>query len=397
MSVEKRNFWTFMFVSAFFGVAIGLYDFALPYYMKERGISYEGMGFIFAISFFFVFFLQIYSARLSDLSGRKPFYSLSLFFSSIFNFLTPLSARISLLTLLKTLRETAAAIQDTIGSVILYESVSRQRYLFLIGRTAGLNFLFQGAGIFAAGILMVRSYNLPFFFAGGVIFLAFLVFEIGLVEKKVEEAAPTLQGNFSPLNPLNKELVLLTLSGFFANLGVSLSHTQMMPLFFSVKYGVSESWVAILLALHRVSFGLPMIFTGNWLKGKWLRTENLKWLYILFLGLQDMAISATAFMPTFVWASCVWLIHDMIGASVWSPVRSTLLQYFSRDETRAFQIATVGALSNIGWVIGPVIAGYLANIDISLPFFMSGAIAFLGIFPIMFLEGKKREYTIEVG
>lgn len=383
MSIENRNFWTLMFVSGFFGIAIGLYDFALPYYMKERGISYEGMGFVFAISFFFVLFLQVYSARLSDISGRKPFYSVSLFFSSIFNFFTPLSAKISILTLLKTLRETAAAIQDTIGSVILYECVSRQRYLFLVGRTAGLNFFFQGAGIFAAGVLMTKSYNLPFFFAGGIIFLSFIIFDFGLVEKKSEEVEAPVMTN---LGVLNKELALLTISGFIANLGVSLSHTQMMPLFFSVKYGVRENWVAILLALHRISFGLPMIFTGSWLKGKWLKLENLKWLYILFLTLQNIAISATAYMPTFLWAAGVWLIHDVIGASVWAPVRSTLLQHFSRDETRAFQIATVGALSNIGWVLGPIIAGYLANIDISLPFFMSGVVAFFSVFPIKFLE-----------
>ncbi len=391
MSIEERNFWTLLSVSAFFGVALGLYDFALPYYMREKGISYEGMGFVFAISFFFVLFLQVYSAKLSDLSGRKPFYSLSLFFSSIFNFLTPISAKLSLLALIKTLRETAAAIQETLGSVILYESVSRPRYLLLIGRTAGLNLFLQGVGVFAAGVLMRKDYNLPFFLAAGVIFLAFLIFEGGLVEKKGEEVAPTFGGD---LSLLNKNLVLLAVSGFIANLGIALSHTQMMPLFFSVKYEVREDWVAILLALHRVSLGLPMMFTGSWLKEKWLRGENLKWVYILFLTLQNIAISATAFMPTFLWSAGVWLIHDVIGASVWAPVRSTLLQRFSRDETRAFQIATVGALSNIGWVLGPIIAGYLANIDISLPFFMSGAIAFFALFPIIFLERGERDYKI---
>lgn len=392
MSVEKRNFWILMFVSAFFGVAIGLYDFALPYYLKQRGISYSGMGFIFSISFFFVLFIQIWSAWLSDLSGRKPFYSLALFVSSLSNFFTPIFSKISLLTLIKTIRETAAAIQDTMSSVILYESISRRRYLFLIGRIWGLGFLFQGAGIFIAGILMIRSYTLPFFFAAGVIFLAFILFESGFVEGKAKEEMETSFGG--NLSLLNRGLVLLTISGFIANLGVALSHTQMMPLFFSIKYGARENWVAILLALHRISFGFPMMFTGNWLKGKWLKAENLKFLYMLFLTLQNIAISATAFMPSFLWAAGVWLIHDVIGASVWAPVRSTFIQYFSRDETRAFQMAMVGALSNIGWVFGPIIAGYLANINISLPFSMSGALAFFGIFPIMFLDVREGKYKI---
>ena len=389
MNIEKRNFWTLLFVSSLFGIAIGLYDFALPYYMKYKGISYQGMGFVFAISFFFVFFVQIWSARISDISGRKPFYSLALLFSSIFNFLTPLSAKLSLLTLIKTLRETAAAIQDTINSVVLYESVSRSRYLFIMGRTAGLSFFFQGFGIVAAGILMLRSYNLPFFVSASIIFLAFLMFEFNFSERKVEEEVVSLDSG--KLGFLNRDLWLLTISGFISNLGVALSHTQMMPLFFSVKYNVSEAWVAILLALHRISLGFPMIFAGNLLKGKWLEARNLKWLYIIFLTLQNIAISATAFMPTFLWAAGVWLIHDVIGASIWAPVRSTLIQRFSRDETRAFQVATVGAISNIGWVLGPIIAGYLANIDISLPFSMSGAISFFAIFPIIALRVENQK------
>jgi DHA1 family multidrug resistance protein-like MFS transporter len=387
MSIEKRNFWTLLFVSSLFGIAIGLYDFALPYFMKHRGISYQGMGFVFAISFLFVFFLQIWSARISDISGRKPFYSLSLFFSSIFNFLTPLSAKLSLLTLIKTLRETTAAIQGTINSVVLYENVSRRRYLYIIGRTSGLNFFFQGFGIFLAGILMLKGYSLPFFVSASVIFLAFVIFQLNFSEKKIEEEdeVRVIEGG---VGFLNRDLWLLAISGFISTLGVAVSHTQMMPLFFSIKYNVSEAWVAILLALHRISLGFPMMFTGNWLKGKLLTGRNLKWLYVLFLAMEAIAISITAFIPTFLWAAGVWLIHDIIGGSMWSPIRSTLVLRFSRDETRAFQVATVGAISSMGSVFGPIIAGYLANIDISLPFSMSGVIAFLGIFPIMALKAE---------
>jgi len=382
-----------MAVAACFGVAVGLYDFALPYYMKQKGISYAGMGFIFSISFFFVLFVQVWSARLSDLSGRKPFYSLALLFSSICNFLTPLSAKLSFLALVKTLRETAVAVRNTIGSVILYESVSRSGYLPLIGRVSGLDFLFQGAGVFIAGLLMTRSYELPFFFAAGVIFFAFLIFGAGFVERKVEEEVTPFSGG--DLSLLNRDLLLLAISGFVVNLGVALSHTQMMPLFFSVKYGAKENWVAALLALHRISLGLPMMFTGSWLKGKWLVGKNPKRFYVFFLTLQSIAISATAFMPSFLWAAIVWLIHDAIGGSVWSPLRSTFLQHFSRDETRAFQIATVEGLSNIGWVFGPLIAGYLANIDVSLTFSMSGVVCFFGIFPIMLLEWRGEKAKIK--
>lgn len=379
---RRRNFLVLLIVSALFGVAVGLYDFALPYYMKWKQISYQGMGYIFSISFLVIFFVQIWSARLSDKTGRKPFYSLSLFFSSLFNFLTPFCSRIFSLTIIKTLREASASIQETINAVILYENITRRFYIGVISKTSGLNFLFQGVGTFCAGFLLLEGYRYPFYISSGVLFLSFLILTLGFIEEERIEEEDTNDVEIMHAG-WNRGLILLTISGFITNLGVALSHTQMMPLFFSVKYGVREDWVAILLALHRLSLGLPMIIAGHFVK------RRLKLFYVLFLTLQNITISATAFMPTFLSAAGIWLVHDIIGGSVWAPVRSMLIQRFSREETRAYDVAKVTAIGNIGWVIGPIIAGYLANIDISLPFFMSGVISFFGVFPILMLDVKE--------
>ena len=45
-----RNVKTVLLVSVLFGASTGIYEFVLPYYLKERGISPQAMGWIFAVA-----------------------------------------------------------------------------------------------------------------------------------------------------------------------------------------------------------------------------------------------------------------------------------------------------------------------------------------------------------
>ena len=74
----NRNVKTVLAVSILFGMSTGIYEFVLPFYLKERGLSYEAMGVIFAIAAAGMLGLRIVMGRLADLWGRKPFYGLAL-------------------------------------------------------------------------------------------------------------------------------------------------------------------------------------------------------------------------------------------------------------------------------------------------------------------------------
>jgi len=55
-------------------------------------------------------------------------------------------------------------------------------------------------------------------------------------------------------------------------------------------------------------------------------------------------------------------------------VSKTLIQRYSRQESRAYDVSKVAAFSTLGLIIGPLIAGWLAGISISAPFFAAGMI-----------------------
>jgi len=164
---------------------------------------------------------------------------------------------------------------------------------------------------------------------------------------------------------------------FLMTLGVNISHCFIMPLFFIQKFHISIAEAAVVLMIHRMMLGVPMFIYGNFMKGK-----NLKLIYITAMLYEGLSIGAAALIPNFLIAVVVWLTHDFIGAALWSPIQNHYVQEFAREESRGKDVSEAVALSSLGAVIAPFIAGALAPIDISLPFLASGIVVALTIIPL---------------
>ena len=70
----------------------------------------------------------------------------------------------------------------------------------------------------------------------------------------------------------------------------------------------------------------------------------------------------------------IWFVHDIFGAAFYGPAQQTLTQIHSRNDSRGKDVNITSAFGSIGLAIGPIIGGYLAGIDISLPFLLGGAV-----------------------
>lgn len=372
----NRNVKILLFISILFGLSLGIYEFILPFYLKDRGMSFASMGVIFSLSSVAMFFIRIHAGQLSDIHGRKIFYSLALLGAGIANFFTPFTARIFSLTILKSLRESAAMVQESIHSVVLFE-FSKKKFLDFIGKTTGAQWVFQGMGAFLAGILLMWfGYRNAFLFTAGLLFLAFFVFSLFFKEPEIQR---TKQSPI-PVSKLyafdfSRPLMIITLSNFVFMIGMGCSHSFVMPLFFTDKFQVSRQVASIIMALHRLLLGAPMIFAAWFIK----EGMSLKRLYIWFVFIEGLALSACALIPNFLIATIVWLAHDYVGAAFWGPVQKTLIQQYSRPESRAYDVSKVAAFSTLGWIIGPIIAGFLSPLSISAPFFVSGIIMMISV------------------
>jgi len=175
---------------------------------------------------------------------------------------------------------------------------------------------------------------------------------------------------------------------FIFNVGLTISHSFIMPLFFSEKFGVSEYAVSWVMVIHRVTIALPLLLAGS------LPFQNLKGAYMWALVVEGVVLSTSALIPNFYGASIVWLLHDLLGAGVWIPIQNLIIQDHTEPDQRALQLGKIFAYGGTGSIVGPWLAGVLSQyISISAPFFASGLLMIVAAAALtpMRLEGAKVE------
>jgi MFS family permease len=378
----NRNVRVVLAVAVFFGAATGIYEFVLPYYLKERGLSFESMGAIFGISAAGMLALRLVTGKLADRWGRKLFYSLSLGGTALAMGFTPLSASVWGQATLKTLREAMFLTRDTLHPVILYEE-SRGRFMDFMGKTRGFEFLFQGGGTIICGLTLAAlkpAGNLAL--AAGITLLGFIAFwllfrETWRPHQRLSRGGPRELLSFH----LHHNLKIITISVFIFNIGLTTSHCFIMPLFFSEKFGVSARTVAWVMVGHRLTIALPLLLAGT------LAVRRLKGVYIIALAVEGVIQATAAVIPSFAGAGAVWLLHDLLGAGVWIPIQNLIIQEYTRPESRALELGKVLAFGGVGTILGPLLAGFLSQrVSVSAPFCFSGVGMTASAIPLLWLR-----------
>lgn len=375
----SRNVKTLLLVSVIFGGTFGLYEFVLPFYLDEKGISFESMGYIYSVAILGVFF-RIYIGNLSDLWGRKPFYSLALLACGLVCVLTPMATVLLPLIILKTLWDSAVVMRETMHPILLYEE-SRGRFMDFLGKTRGMEFLFQAGGTILAGAIAI---TLGCRIAGGAMFIAWLLFAWIFRERKgtVTSQQKVKVKSLLGWGGLSYNLKVIIVAYFIFTVGLRTSHCFIMPLFFTEKFAVTRQTVSWVMVIHRLTIATPMLFIGH------LSIKNLKATYIGAVLLQGLSVAVSALIPNFVIASAVWLIHDFVGAGVWIPIQNEIIQRYSREGARGLDVSKTLAFPALGGLFGPLIAGHLAKHWISGPFFVSGLVTMASAFVLFKLSLK---------
>lgn len=365
------------------GLGIAIYENTLPLYLKQIGMSTAAMGWIFAAAALCTYLFRVGGGAWSDRAGTKIVYGLMLIAQGVASVFTPLTNSTFAQGVLKCIRDPAVRTRETIHSILLYEE-SGHKFLRLFGQSRGIEFIFQFVGLVLAALAVLgmkaRGVGHPLeiliFISGVLIFIASFLFVGGFrsTPRPVESnGAVTWRDVLHP--KLNRALWILTVSEFVFNIGLSCSHSYMMPLFFSQKYGTGDSVTLLIMGLHRLSIALPMFFVAS------LVGERLKRVYVIFVFIEGALIATPGFIPWLWPAAIVWLFHDFFGAGIWLPAQQALIQKHSDAATRGKQVGVVLAIGYLGTIFGNLLAGYLAEMTwlghstaISLPFIVGGVL-----------------------
>ncbi|MBU4529789.1 MAG: MFS transporter [Hoeflea sp.] len=127
--------------------------------------------------------------------------------------------------------------------------------------------------------------------------------------------------------------------------------------------------IAVLYALAQFAFS-P--FVGN-LSDAYGRRP------VLLIAQSGLALDyfLMALAPNLWWIAAARLVSGMFGATV--STASAYVADVSTAENRAKNFGFIGMAFGLGFVIGPVLGGVLGEIDIHLPFFVSGALVTLNV------------------
>ena len=373
LNYMEKNSLVLFFVAVFLGLSNGLYLFLYPYFLDSLGISFRNMGIIFSVAALVIAVLGVILGWLSDLSGRKKYYALSLFLASLTTMLTPVLRRIGELLVTKIVRDTATSIRAALHPTLLFD-YTRKGFTRLLAQTQGLTSLMAALGTFLSAFLLVFGFPVVFLVSGTIILLASIVFAMVFSEKPRKTQGVTWKGlrkAFTWDIPRNLKFIAGS-SGVFT-LGNQLSHSFIMPLFFSFKFNLSPASVALIMSLHRLSAGLPMILGASFVfQNQDLVRKHLKTIALGSLLYQGLMIAICGFSPKLWLAIIGWLAHDIFGPPLRIPSQGTLIQRYSAEETRGRDTNIVNAFGKVGGIFAPFITGILASIDISLPVILSG-------------------------
>lgn len=366
-----RNVQVLLLVSILFGVAGGIYEFVLPYYLEGRGLSFMNMGYVFAASTLAMFVVRLGLGNLADQWGSKRLYVAAVASVGLACFATPFTAGLAALIALKTMREVGVLARDTAHPILLYAE-GRTRFADFIGKTRGVEFFFQALGTLFAGLGLALVGEGGMLWAGaGALGVALLLLGFGVrgSARPTERATGGIRRLLSFDLPRNLQVIMV--ANFIFSIGLSTSHSFIMPLFFSQKFGVSASEVSTVMVIHRLTSVLPLLLIGR------LHVRHYKAVYIGAFAVEGLTIGAGGLIPDFFWAAAVWLLHDLLGAGIWIPIQSTIIQDECREASRGLDLSKTLAFSALGGAIGPILAGYLGGISISAPYVVSGVLVTL--------------------
>jgi len=382
----SHNLAILLAASAIFGLSVGAYDVLFPYYLDHIGVSFESMGIIFSLAALVIAVASVYIASASDSRGRKWSYSLGIVLGSLSSSMVPLSRALPVLAMAKTFREAATRFRECLHGVLIFE-FARSRFTDFFAKSRGLEYLSEGSGQLVAGLILAAFGFLGSFQLMGLLLLGSLsIFYIGFDETRqptLGRERPGLRETYSLSIP--GPLKLLAISSLLFSVGLSTSHNFIMPLFFSKKFGATVGQVSLILGLHRLSLALPLFFSGT------IMRRSLRKIIILSLIYEGTAISITGLAPGLVASTTIWLTHDILGASLWIPAQAVLIQHYARDQIRGRDVSKVAAIGALGYIFGPVIAGWTSSISISAPFILSGIVVAASGIPLLPLREPSLE------
>lgn len=395
MQLHKRNlvllYFTLVVILLGFGVLIPLEAFLV----EKFGASGQALGALLSLHALCQLLFSPIWGSISDSVGRKPILMVGAIGNAAALVMFGLSTHLWMLFIARALSGTFAAATMPTALAYIGDSTSRENRgggMGVIGAAFGTGMVL-GPGI--GGWLGANSLSLPFFVTGVLSLLAailiFFILPESLPQEKRRQAVKVdLASRFTGMwHGLKGPLAIFFLLSWMVSFGLS-NLEGIMGLFALKRFGFGPSQVGVIMMVVGISIALvQMVLTGPATK-RWGERMVIK-ATLLGSSITFLVILlAYDFITLLVTTGLFALSNAMLRPSI-----SSLVSKEAKID-QGLALGLNSSFMSLGRFTGPLLAGFLIDIHITLPYIAGSVIMFLGFLYVMYNFKKPGEVLSQV-
>lgn len=374
---NKKNililFFTLIVIMLGFGMVIPI----MPFYITSLGASGSAMGALMATYAIMQFIFAPIWGGLSDRFGRKPILMLGVLGNVIAQLLFGLSTELWMLFASRILAGLLSSATLPTAQAYISDSTShknRSGGMGILGAAMGIGMVL-GPGI--AGWLAEFSLSFPFFLASGLSAIALLLVWIILPESHPAEKRTS--GSNRAKGPqlgqmwlaLKSPIGFLFVIGFLLSFGLT-NFESIFGLYALNRFGYGPRQVGILLTM----IGLISAIAQGGLTGpvtrRWGETRVIKAALLASAIGFPLMLAANSYLTILLTIGFFVLSNSLLTPAVSSLIskRATTGQGITLGLSNSFM--------SLGRSVGPLMAGFLFDLNMSLPYLTGGLVMLAG-------------------
>lgn len=372
-----KQFSLLVVINAFVGGMIGLERTILPQLAEQEfGISSKTAIFTFIVAFGITKAIcNYFSGKLANRIGRKNLLVIGWAFALPIPFILIYATNWNWILFANILLGINQGLAWSMAVVMKIDLVGSKKRGLAVGINEFAGYISVGIVAFLTGYI-ANSYGIrpyPFYLGIGFSVLGFLLSILFVKDTKhhvnnesQKSTIPLLKNIFIDTTFKHKSLSGITQGGLVNNLNDGMTWGLLPLLLFSKHYTQTE--IGILVAIYPTVWGLSQLFTGK-------LSDIYSKKILLFYGMLLQAIA----IITLVWAESFWCFVAIgfslgLGTALVYPTFINAISDFTHPTQRAESLGTFRFWRDLGYAIGAIITGFLAD---SLG--VNASIIFIGI------------------
>lgn len=367
-------------------LGIGIIVPVLPFYVESFGASAFIVTLLFAVFSFFSFFSAPLLGALSDKIGRRPVLITSIASTALGWLVFAAATNIYWLFIGRIIDGLAAGnfpIAQSYLIDIAKDDKERSANLGLIGAIFGIGFII---GPLLGGALSQISITTPFWFVGGLAIFNTILAYFSLPETNLNKNKDK-KISFSPFKPIiiaakNANLRPSFIAWFLFGIAIA-GQQSILSLYLAEAFNFNSFLISLVLGGTGI---ILVINQGVLLKKVWLKyfsEEKLIIYSIVILGISFLFTGIHLLLPLIIGLFLFSITHSVLRVSMTSQIART-----SNNDEQGMILGVMSSVMSLSMIIGPLLAGSLFSINLSLPFWVSALVSFLA-FIIIFCEQRK--------